>query len=108
MDCAIEKEQDVIEVLKDGVLLCKVVNVISPNIVKKIHTSKMAFKMMENINSFLDGCVHIGCVKFDLFQSIDLYEGQNIYQVINGIMALARKAQAIGYDGPCLGPAEST
>ena len=63
---------------------------------------------MENINNFLGGCEKIGCKKFDLFQSIDLYEGQNIYQVVNGIMALARKAQTIGYDGPCLGPIEST
>lgn len=29
-------------------------------------------------------------------------------QVVNGILALGRKAQTIGYDGPVLGPAEST
>ena len=29
-------------------------------------------------------------------------------KVINGILALGRKAQAIGYDGPVLGPSEST
>jgi len=104
----VEKQEDVMKPLKDGVLLCKLINCIAPDTVKRIHTSKMAFKMMENINNFLEGCENLGCKKYDLFQSIDLYEGQNIHQVINGIMALGRKAQSIGYDGPCLGPAEST
>lgn len=38
------------ETLKDGVLLCKLVNTIKPATIKKINESKMAFKCMENIN----------------------------------------------------------
>lgn len=38
------------ETLKDGVLLCKLVNTLKPGTVKRINESKMAFKCMENIN----------------------------------------------------------
>lgn len=94
--------------LKDGIILCKVLNCIKPGSVKKINTGTMTFKQMENVNNFLGGCEAIGCKKMDLFQTVDLYEAQNIPQVVNGIIALGRKAQTIGYDGPALGPAESS
>ena len=41
----------------------------------------MTFKEMENIGNFLAACEKIGCVKNDLFQTVDLYEGQNVNQV---------------------------
>jgi len=104
----ISAQSDLMMPLKDGTILCKIMNVIKPGSVKKINTGKMAFKQMENINNFLEGCESIGCKKLDLFQTVDLYEGQNLPQVINGILALGRKAQAIGYDGPELGPTEAT
>jgi len=106
-DVVITTQDDVAKALKDGQLLCKLINVIQPGSVNKFNTSKLAFKMMENINLFLTACEGLGCKKSDLFTSVDLYESQNIPQVINGIMALGRKAQEI-YDGPALGPQEST
>ena len=36
---------------------------------------------MENVGNFLSGCEAYGCAKGDLFQTVDLYEGQNIPQV---------------------------
>lgn len=103
----VERQEEVARALKDGVVLCRLINVIVPGSVPKIHvTRNQAFKMMENINNFLETCEGIGCKRFDLFQSVDLYESQNIPQVVNGIMALGRKAQNV-YDGPALGPAES-
>ena len=48
----------------------------------------MAFKQMENIGNFLNGCESIGVKKLDLFQTVDLYEGQNMAQVLNGIAAV--------------------
>jgi len=99
---------DVSPPLKSGVIICNLINCIKPGSVRKINAQKMAFKQMENINNFLAGCEAIGCVKGDLFQTVDLYENGNPNQVINGILTLGRKAQSIGYNGPVLGPAEST
>ena len=48
----------------------------------------MAFKQMENIGNFLDGCETVGVNREDLFQTVDLYEGENMAQVVNGIYAL--------------------
>lgn len=94
--------------LKNGVILCKLINAIKPGSVKKINSSNMAFKQMENISNFLTACEIIGISKIDMFQTVDLYEGQNIPQVINGIFALGRKSRKIGYNGPTLGPEEAT
>jgi len=102
----IEQQADVHKALKNGVLLCKLVNIIQPGSVKKINTASGVFKEMENINQFLKACETLGCKKLDLFQTVDLHEQGNIPQVINGIIALGRKAQNV-YSGPALGPAES-
>jgi len=103
----VAKASDVVTPLKNGKVLCNLINVIKPGSVKKINESKMAFKQMENINNFLSACQALGCKQLDMFQTVDLYEGTNPSQVINGIVALGRKAQ-LHYDGPVLGPAEST
>lgn len=96
------------EKLKDGVILCKLINKIKPGSVKNINQSKMAFKMMENIGNFLDACMKLGMQKLDLFQTVDLYESQNMTQVIDGIHALGRKAPSIGFKGAALGPKEAS
>lgn len=36
---------------------------------------------MENIGNFLTFCENYGLARTDLFQTVDLYEGQNIPQV---------------------------
>ncbi|XP_065906339.1 muscle-specific protein 20-like [Dysidea avara] len=96
------------EALKDGVYLCKLINSLQPGSVKTINTSPMAFKKMENISNFLKGCCAYGVNEVDTFQTVDLYECQNIPRVTMGIIALGRQAQKKGFDGPTLGPKEST
>jgi len=103
----VSTEKDVQLPLKNGVILCQLVNAIKPGSVKKINTNNMAFKQMENIGNFLTACEGFGCLKVDLFQTVDLYESNNIPQVINGIFALGRKVQHF-YNGPRLGPEEAT
>lgn len=65
----------------------------------KANSSKLAFKQMENINNFLTACEKLGMSKVDLFQTVDLYEKQNMVQVVTTIHALGRKvhlANSIG------------
>jgi hypothetical protein len=91
--------------LKDGTILCELMNVLQPGAIKKINSSKMAFKQMENIGMFLKACEGLKMDKLDLFQTVDLYEATNMPQVISGILALGRKAHTLGKQG--VGPKES-
>ncbi|KAJ3090078.1 Calponin-3, partial [Quaeritorhiza haematococci] len=70
----------------------------------KFNNSKMPFKQMENINTFLQGADKLGVPKSDLFQTIDLYESKNMNQVIDSIFAISRHAVKHGFNGPLLGP----
>ena len=69
----------------------RLINTLSPGSVKKINENKMAFKMMENISNFLSALEKYGVSRHDLFQTVDLYEGQNMVQVVNTLHALGRK-----------------
>ncbi|CAL1536503.1 unnamed protein product [Lymnaea stagnalis] len=95
-------------VLKDGKILCALINKIKPGIItKKINNSKMPFLQMENTSNFLEACEKIGISKTDLFQTVDLYDKINMVQVVNCIYALGRKAPKVGYQGPTLGVKEA-
>lgn len=93
--------------LQDGTYLCKAMNVLQPGSVKKINTSSMAFKKMENIGNFLEAAQKYGLPKADSFQTVDLYEAANIPQVITTIHALGRCARKNNFRGPVLGPKEA-
>lgn len=93
------------ELLKDGLLLCKVANSIKPGSVKKVNESKMAFKCMENINSFLQCAKDFGVPTQETFQTVDLWERQNLNSVVICIQSLGRKMSSFGK--PSIGPKES-
>jgi len=95
------------KVLKDGSILCNLINNLVPGSVKKINKGTQPIVLMENIGKFLKGCEDYGVGKTDLFQSVDLFENQNMDAVIKGIVALGRRAQVNGYDGPTLGPKQA-
>lgn len=93
--------------LKDGIFLCRLaVKIMGPGTAKH-NQMKVPFKQMENINNFLSACEKYGLAKTDLFQTVDLYEKQNMWQVVLCLYALGRKAQLKGYSGPALGPREA-
>jgi len=92
------------EALKDGVVLCTVANAILPGVCPKPSESKMAFKQMENISHYCAACTKLGVPKFSLFQTVALYENQDMNAVLVNIVALGSAAQkVVGYAGPTLG-----
>lgn len=101
----ISDSETIHEKLQNGVILCNLINVLEPDSIMKINTSKMAFKQMENIGNFLNAIGTYGVVKTDSFQTVDLYEGQNMANVIFALHGLGRKAAMKGKHG--IGPKES-
>lgn len=60
---------------------------------------------MENIAAFLRFAASLGVPQHDSFQTIDLYERKNIFQVVQCIHTFSRFAVTKGgYKGPFLGP----
>ncbi|XP_016942999.3 muscle-specific protein 20 [Drosophila suzukii] len=93
------------DVLKDGQVLCKLINVLSPNAVPKVNSSGGQFKFMENINNFQKALKEYGVADIDVFQTVDLYEKKDIANVTNTIFALGRATyKHADFKGPFLGP----
>jgi len=107
--------EDVCKTLKDGRVLCKVINILYPGTIKKINkidNPNSPFKKSkenENISNYLKACEEkAGCQKGDLFQTVDLYECDNIPVVVDGIYSLGRKTHKHeNQEIPALGPKES-
>lgn len=78
------------DALRDGLVLCKLINKLCPGAVPKINTSGSQFKMMENINMFQQAIKKYGVPDLDVFQTVDLYEKKDIAQVTSTIFALGR------------------
>jgi hypothetical protein len=96
--------EDVESELRDGIILCRLANVIQAGSVNKIEVkSKLSFKLMENISAFLRASRAFNIPEFDLFSTPDLFEGKNIPQVITTIHALGKiSATVSGFCGPFL------
>jgi len=96
--------------LKDGVILCKLVNKLSSFAGKQSTTFKpkatSSFVAMSNIENFNNACKEFGVPQTALFQTPDLYEGRKgpMVNVINCINQLGFVANAKGfsprYEGP--------
>lgn len=69
----------------------------------KVNTGSAPFKQMENINNFVAFCRKYGVEKTGTFQTVDLYEGRNMAQVLNCISQLGSEAQRHGFNGPVIG-----
>ncbi|XP_076000143.1 transgelin isoform X1 [Genypterus blacodes] len=80
--------------LKDGCVLSELINSLFPaeKPVKKIQSSSMAFKQMEQISQFLSGAEKYGVTKTDMFQTVDLWEGKDMAAVQRTLSALGSLA----------------
>lgn len=88
---------DLIDILKDGELLCKLGKLleIPNNPCSKYKSSKMPFVQMENISFFLKACELSGIPHEEIFQTIDLYERKDPYQIIITLISFSRRANEI-------------
>lgn len=95
------------EWLKNGQVLCKLANAVRPGIVKKVNTSQMPFKQMENITYFMNAARELGVPESAIFSTPDLYEEKNMLSVVNCIYTLGGAVQVSCPDfaGPALGVA---
>jgi len=91
--------------LKDGTVLCSLVNAIRPGSVKKVNQSTMPFKQMENIKMFLQAARDLGVRPHDCFETVDLFEEKDLVVVIQNIHALGSAIQTScpEFGGPKLG-----
>jgi len=100
---------DYAESLKDGIMICKLANKLTPGSVKKINTNKgQSFKLRENIEQFQKFAKNYGVPEVDVFQVVDLFEKGNISQFTQCIFAVGRlTGTKPGYTGPSLGPKQA-
>lgn len=78
------------EILKNGVVLCKLINALAPGSVKKIQEKGSNFQLMENIQRFQAAIKKYGVPQEEIFQTADLFEKRNIAQVTLCLYSLGR------------------
>lgn len=85
---------DLLEALKDGVALCKLINLAVGPPGVKYKASRMPFVQMENISHFLRACQAppLNLQPHDVFLTVDLYEQKDPAQVLQCISAFSRVA----------------
>ncbi|KAG1473778.1 hypothetical protein G6F56_000754 [Rhizopus delemar] len=76
--------------LKDGVILCNLVNQLKPGTIKGVGQKKdFSFVQMDNITRFLQGVRQLGMKESQLFETIDLYNAKDMSSVVHTILSLA-------------------
>jgi len=94
--------------LRDGFLLCQLLKHISSKTYKKLkikskHT-KQPFVCRTQIQNFVKGCKELGMAESDVCTSQDLYEGDNLNNVVNHLYALNAICYKLEDEGKYKGP----
>ncbi|RXN27931.1 calponin-3-like isoform X1 [Labeo rohita] len=75
--------------LKDGVILCELINKLQPGSIKKINHSQLNWHKLENLGNFIKAILAYGLKPNDIFEANDLFENGNMTQVQTTLLALA-------------------
>ncbi|XP_076471568.1 uncharacterized protein LOC143301277 [Babylonia areolata] len=96
-------QRDLHQSLRDGVRLCKLINVLLESKgLPKVHVQKKATTMFvayTNIENYNNGCLQYGLAKEFTVQSADLWEGRKgpFLNVINNLHSLGFLANSKGF-----------
>ncbi|XP_023699659.1 calponin-2 [Paramormyrops kingsleyae] len=82
--------------LKNGVILCELINKLKPGSVKKINQSSQNWHQLENLSNFIKAITTYGMKPHDIFEANDLFESGNMTQVQTTLLALAGMAKTKG------------
>jgi len=69
--------------LKDGVIICELMNKLVPNAIKRINRTTLPFKQMENISNYAAVCESMGLSESERFRTVDIYDGKDMNCVMN-------------------------
>ncbi|CDH49786.1 related to ser thr protein kinase [Lichtheimia corymbifera JMRC:FSU:9682] len=89
----VESVDQLSHVLRDGIVLCKLLNILRPGTVRNIGQKDLSFVKMDNIVRFLHGARQLGLEESQLFEATDLFEGKNLTPVLYTILVLAQYKQ---------------
>ncbi|XP_026997382.1 calponin-1 [Tachysurus fulvidraco] len=84
------------EGLKDGVILCELINALQPGSVRKINNSTQNWHQLENIGNFVRAIQDYGLRPHDVFEANDLFENVNHTQVQSTLITLAGMSKSKG------------
>ncbi|XP_066516745.1 calponin 1, basic, smooth muscle, a isoform X2 [Hoplias malabaricus] len=85
------------EGLKDGVILCELINKLQPGSVPRINQPALNWHKLENITSFIRAISDYGLKPHDIFEANDLFEDMNHTQVQSTLITLAGMAKTNGF-----------
>ncbi|XP_028567518.1 calponin-1 [Podarcis muralis] len=88
--------ENFMESLKDGVILCDLINKLQPGSVRKVNESTQNWHQLENIGNFIRAISKYGVRPHDIFEANDLFENTNYTQVQSTLIALASMAKTKG------------
>ncbi|KAM5294052.1 calponin-3 isoform 1-T1 [Glossophaga mutica] len=83
--------------LKDGTILCELINKLQPGSVRKVNESSLNWPQLENIGNFIKAIQAYGMKPHDIFEANDLFENGNMTQVQTTLVALAGLAKTKGF-----------